>query len=270
MSSKRTAAHRWPWLRSALVLGWRLPRSLSPPRVTTLARGAAVRDRGLHGRERVHGCRISPRCGCTSRAASSGSCSPRSSSVGPGRARSGALDDRARLASLARARSHVPPQPARLCRLSVATGLAFHGVVRRRTSTRGAVGFYLCVFGAFVLALVPQLRRLRRSARGVQDGMTFRPAGPRGVRAGAAGGAVLRSADAGRRLRRHPPGDDRASSSSRSFSAIFQYLVGELLKSKRRSDKLQRIATTDELTGLGNREQFHAMIGTADRRRARD
>jgi diguanylate cyclase (GGDEF)-like protein len=42
---------------------------------------------------------------------------------------------------------------------------------------------------------------------------------------------------------------------------IFQYLIGELLTSKRRSDKLQRIATTDELTGLGNREQFHAVIG---------
>jgi diguanylate cyclase (GGDEF)-like protein len=42
---------------------------------------------------------------------------------------------------------------------------------------------------------------------------------------------------------------------------IFQYLIGELLTSKLRSDKLQRIATTDELTGLGNREQFHAMIG---------
>ncbi|HXS24977.1 MAG TPA: EAL domain-containing protein [Gemmatimonadales bacterium] len=42
---------------------------------------------------------------------------------------------------------------------------------------------------------------------------------------------------------------------------IFQYLIGELLKSKRRSDKLQRIATTDELTGLGNREEFHAAIG---------
>jgi diguanylate cyclase (GGDEF)-like protein len=41
---------------------------------------------------------------------------------------------------------------------------------------------------------------------------------------------------------------------------IFQHLVGELLTSKRRSDKLQRIATTDELTGLGNREEFHATI----------
>ena len=41
---------------------------------------------------------------------------------------------------------------------------------------------------------------------------------------------------------------------------IFQYLIGELLTSKRRSDKLQRIATTDELTGLGNREHFSQVV----------
>ncbi len=41
---------------------------------------------------------------------------------------------------------------------------------------------------------------------------------------------------------------------------IFQYLIGELLTSKRRSDKLQRIATTDELTGLGNREYFSEVV----------
>jgi diguanylate cyclase (GGDEF)-like protein len=41
---------------------------------------------------------------------------------------------------------------------------------------------------------------------------------------------------------------------------IFQYLVGELLTSKQRGDKLQRIATTDELTGLGNRERFRRAI----------
>jgi diguanylate cyclase (GGDEF)-like protein len=42
--------------------------------------------------------------------------------------------------------------------------------------------------------------------------------------------------------------------------AIFQYLIGELLTSKRRSDKLQLIATTDELTGLGNREHFSEVV----------
>jgi diguanylate cyclase (GGDEF)-like protein len=38
--------------------------------------------------------------------------------------------------------------------------------------------------------------------------------------------------------------------------AIFQYLVSELLKSKQRGDELHRMATTDDLTGLANRERF--------------
>jgi diguanylate cyclase (GGDEF)-like protein len=41
---------------------------------------------------------------------------------------------------------------------------------------------------------------------------------------------------------------------------IFQYLIGELLTSKRRSEELHRIATTDELTGLANREQFRKAV----------
>jgi len=41
---------------------------------------------------------------------------------------------------------------------------------------------------------------------------------------------------------------------------IFQYLVGELLKSKERGEELQRRATTDELTGLANRERFRARL----------
>ncbi|MGI8711586.1 MAG: putative bifunctional diguanylate cyclase/phosphodiesterase, partial [Solirubrobacteraceae bacterium] len=41
---------------------------------------------------------------------------------------------------------------------------------------------------------------------------------------------------------------------------IFQYLIGQLLVSKRRSEELQRIATTDELTGLANRERFRDAV----------
>ena len=41
---------------------------------------------------------------------------------------------------------------------------------------------------------------------------------------------------------------------------IFQYLIGELLKSKQRGEELQRLATTDELTGLANRERFRAHL----------
>jgi diguanylate cyclase (GGDEF)-like protein len=38
---------------------------------------------------------------------------------------------------------------------------------------------------------------------------------------------------------------------------VFQYLVGQLLLSTRRSEDLERMATTDDLTGLANREYFH-------------
>ncbi len=41
---------------------------------------------------------------------------------------------------------------------------------------------------------------------------------------------------------------------------IFQYLVGELLTSKRRSEELQRVAATDDLTGLPNRERFREVV----------
>ena len=41
---------------------------------------------------------------------------------------------------------------------------------------------------------------------------------------------------------------------------VFQYLVGELLKSKHRADELHRMATTDELTGLPNRAAFRARV----------
>ena len=41
---------------------------------------------------------------------------------------------------------------------------------------------------------------------------------------------------------------------------IFQYLVAELLTSKRRGEELQRIARTDELTGLANRERFRLRL----------
>ena len=41
---------------------------------------------------------------------------------------------------------------------------------------------------------------------------------------------------------------------------IFQYLIGELLKSKHRGERLERIATTDDLTGLANRERFRARL----------
>jgi diguanylate cyclase (GGDEF)-like protein len=43
---------------------------------------------------------------------------------------------------------------------------------------------------------------------------------------------------------------------------IFQYLVGELLVSQQRSQELQRLATTDDLTGLANRERLRTRVET--------
>jgi diguanylate cyclase (GGDEF)-like protein len=45
--------------------------------------------------------------------------------------------------------------------------------------------------------------------------------------------------------------------------AIFQYLIGELLKSKHRGEELERLATTDTLTGLANRDLFHGRLDEA-------
>lgn len=41
---------------------------------------------------------------------------------------------------------------------------------------------------------------------------------------------------------------------------VFQYLLGQLLVSKRRSERLERMATTDELTGLANRGRLHERL----------
>src|SRR5262249_15120516 len=41
---------------------------------------------------------------------------------------------------------------------------------------------------------------------------------------------------------------------------LFQYLVGELLTSERRGKELERVANTDELTGLANRERFRHQL----------
>ncbi|HEY5428024.1 MAG TPA: GGDEF domain-containing protein, partial [Solirubrobacteraceae bacterium] len=41
---------------------------------------------------------------------------------------------------------------------------------------------------------------------------------------------------------------------------VFQYLVGQLLVSKHRSEELRRMAATDELTGLANRERFREVV----------
>ena len=122
----------------------------------------------------------------------------------------------------------------------------------------GQLGYYVCVFGAFVLALVINFC-CYAAGQGRQDGMTLRtriievfvPVLPAELFS-----ALLTLAAVYVAIELGTMGIVLFA----LVLGIFQYLVGELLTSKRRSDKLQRIATTDELTGLGNREQFHAVI----------
>ena len=75
----------------------------------------------------------------------------------------------------------------------------------------------------------------------------------------APGRAGVRSDDRRRRVR-HRSGGHRRPAAVRDRAGGTSYLVSELLTSKRRSEELQRIATTDELTGLANRERFNDAI----------
>ncbi len=137
-------------------------------------------------------------------------------------------------------------------------GLFFHAAVRIAAVGPGTLDYYLAVFGAFVTGLVLNFmfvavyQRYRggstiaQSVRGVLvpvlpaelfSALLTMAAAYLAFRLGATGIALFGI-----------------------VFVIFQYLVGELLKSKQRSEELQRIVTTDELTGLANRERFREVM----------
>jgi len=137
-------------------------------------------------------------------------------------------------------------------------GLFFHGIVGLTGVNDHQVVFYLLVFLTFVIALVlnflgvashssyvkrrSPLAALRQAAIPILASELF--------------AALLTMATVYMAERTGP------------FSlgllalvlVIFQYLTGELLTSKQRSERLQRIVTTDELTGLANRERFRQVV----------
>jgi diguanylate cyclase (GGDEF)-like protein len=140
----------------------------------------------------------------------------------------------------------------------LATGLGFRAAVHAAHLDSRELAFYVCVFGAFVLALVLNFLGYVAGQAG-RDGMTF------GGRVREVFVPVLPAElfSALLTLAAVYVAIELGTIGIVLFAlvlGVFQYLVGELLTSKRRSEKLQRIATTDELTGLGNREQFHATI----------
>ena len=137
-------------------------------------------------------------------------------------------------------------------------GLFFHETVRLAGLGPHAMAYYLVVFPTFIVALVVNFFGvvgfrcyLERSSIAYAARMAVMPimaaelfsalltmgAGYVAIQAGTAGLVLVVL-----------------------VLLIFQYLVGELLKSKQRGEQLHRVATTDDLTGLANRERFRARL----------
>jgi diguanylate cyclase (GGDEF)-like protein len=137
-------------------------------------------------------------------------------------------------------------------------GLFFHAAVQVAGLGSHAVAYYLVVFLTFVVALTVNVvgvfaftsyymqasmwRRIRETVFPVMSAQLF--------------SALLTMVSAYVAVEAGTVGIALAV----LVLLIFQYLIGELLKSKQRGEKLHRIATTDELTGLANRERFRARL----------
>jgi diguanylate cyclase (GGDEF)-like protein len=138
-------------------------------------------------------------------------------------------------------------------------GLFFHAIVGLAGVGTGDAAYYLLVFAAFMLALVLNFlgvagyqcyldrESLRRKTHEV-----FAP-----VLAAELFSALLTMAAVYVSIRLGTIGIALFA----LVLVVFQYLVAELLKSKRRGEQLHRVATTDELTGLPNREHFRERLG---------
>jgi diguanylate cyclase (GGDEF)-like protein len=137
-------------------------------------------------------------------------------------------------------------------------GLFFHAVVHVTHLHQRAVGYYLVVFAAFVLALVVNFLGiagyqcyLERSSLLRKVVEAFVP-----LLAAELFSAILTMAAVYVAVQTGIVGIALFG----VVLVVFQYLVGELLKSKHRGDELQRMATTDELTGLPNRERLRERV----------
>jgi diguanylate cyclase (GGDEF)-like protein len=137
-------------------------------------------------------------------------------------------------------------------------GLFFHGTIRLFDLAPHALAYYLVVFLTFVVALAvnftgvfASLCYLNRSsfAQAVREAM-LPLLSAQLFSALLAMGATYVAIEAG----------TAGIVLTVLALLIFQYLVGELLKSKARGEQLHRVATTDELTGLANRERFRARL----------
>ncbi len=139
-------------------------------------------------------------------------------------------------------------------------GLFFHGVVAAAGTNPNSAPYYVFVFAAFVLSLGVNYVMIA----GYQcylDGSSFIDK-TRETLAPLLGAelfsAMLTMAGAYIAARLGTIG----LAPFALVLGVFQYLVGELLTSKDRSEALRRLAITDELTGLPNRARFRDLVET--------
>jgi diguanylate cyclase (GGDEF)-like protein len=137
-------------------------------------------------------------------------------------------------------------------------GLAFHALTQAGNIATGQVGYYLLVFAVFVLALgvnflmvaaynwhvtrVPIWQQAREAVIPLLSSELFSAlltlaAVFAAVEVGVGGLALFAI-----------------------VLVVFQFLAGELLASKQRAEEVHRLATTDDLTGLANRELFRIRL----------
>jgi len=144
-------------------------------------------------------------------------------------------------------------------------GLVFYAVVRLMNAGPHAAEYYMAVFAAFVVALAVNFL----GVAGYQcylDGSSLAQKAREAlvpVLAAELFSALLTMAAVYMAVHMGMVGIVLLA----LMLVVFQYLVGELLTSKRRGDELhrvattlRRVATTDELTGLPNREYFRTRL----------
>jgi len=138
------------------------------------------------------------------------------------------------------------------------TGLFFRGAIGLTHAGRHDIGYYLLVFAAYLVSMIANFLPVAGFTCYVKRGRmiemvreAFVPLLPAQLfSALLAMGAVYLAIHLG----------TTGLVVLGLMFVIFQYLVGELLTSKRRSEELQRVATTDDLTGLPNRERFRQVV----------
>jgi diguanylate cyclase (GGDEF)-like protein len=137
------------------------------------------------------------------------------------------------------------------------TALAFRGIIAATGSGQGDVGFYVLAFAAALIAVALNATMVALGRERTPAALARRVAAMVGpVLAAELFSAALTVGAVFVTIKLRLVGLAMLAAAL----GIVQYLLGELFTSQRRSEQLRRIATTDELTGLANRERFRQVV----------